>query len=539
MPANASTPSAEEQLLLELVNRLRTAPAGEFDTLIADAATGTGVQADITWALTYFGVDLVALEGQLAGLTAVAPLAWNAALATAAGAHTGLMAETDTQSHRIAGEASLGQRITAAGYDGWTVLYENVYAYAEDMVYGHAGFVIDWGYDDEDVTDGRLNAGWRDSGDGIQDPAGHRLALMTAALTEIGIAALAEADAATDVGPWLITQDMGTRSDYAAQLLGVVIDDQDGDQFYDIGEGLGGVTVTATGTAGIFVTETWDAGGYQMVLPAGSYTVTFSGGGLDGVIQASVTLGEENVKLDARADETAIARDLTGTAADEALWGGTGNDVLRGLGGNDSLYGGDGADTLEGGAGDDFLFGGASAADLRDLIYGGDGNDRAEGGSGNDALNGGAGHDTLSGGLGSDTLAGNSGNDLLSGMGGADLIYGNGGNDTLNGGYGYDRLNGGDGADLFFHQGVAGHGSDWVQDYDAAEGDLLATGLAGATAGQFQVNLATTPGAGAAEVAEAFVVYRPTGQILFALVDGAGQAGINLQIGAQVFDILI
>jgi Ca2+-binding RTX toxin-like protein len=540
MPASATTPSAEEQLLLELVNRLRTDPSGEFDALIADAAAETGVQANITRALAYFGVDLAALESQLAGLAAVAPLAWNTALAAAAETHTELMAETDTQSHRVTGEASLGQRITAAGYDGWTVLYETVYAYAEDMVYGHAGFVVDWGYDDEDLTGSSLNADWQDTGDGIQDPAGHRLALMTAALTEIGIAAVAESDAGTGVGPWLITQDMGTRSDYEARLLGVVIDDRDGDLFYDIGEGMGGVTVTATGTAGTFVTETWEAGGYQMVLPAGSYTVTFSGGGLPGVIQASITLGDENVKLDAQAAEAgdSAARDLTGTAAAEVLQGGAAGDALRGEGGNDTLYGGDGPDTLEGGAGDDFLFGGSTAADLRDVIYGGDGNDWAEGGSGNDALNGGAGSDTLSGGLGSDTLAGNSGADLLSGMGGADMIYGNAGNDTLNGGFGYDRMNGGDGADLFYHQGVAGHGSDWIQDYDAAEGDLLTTGIAGATAGQFHVNFATTTGAGAAEVAEAFVIYRPTGQILWALVDGAGQGGINLQIGGQVFDLL-
>jgi intracellular multiplication protein IcmB len=92
--------------------------------------------------------------------------------------------------------------------------------------------------------------------------------------------------------------------------------------------------------------------------------------------------------------------------------------------------------------------------------------------------------------------------------------------------------------DTFFHLGVFDHGSDWVQDYAAAEDDVLATGIAGATASQFQVNFATTAGAGAAGVAEAFVIYRPTGQILWALVDGAGQGQINLQIGGQVFDLL-
>ena len=40
------------------------------------------------------------------------------------------------------------------------------------------------------------------------------------------------------------------------------------------------------------------------------------------------------------------------------------------------------------------------------------------------------------------------------------------------------------------------------------------------------------------DIEEAFVIYRPTGQILWALVDGAGQDSINLQIGGDVFDLL-
>jgi Ca2+-binding RTX toxin-like protein len=117
-------------------------------------------------------------------------------------------------------------------------------------------------------------------------------------------------------------------------------------------------------------------------------------------------------------------------------------------------------------------------------------------------------------------------------------MFGGPGNDTLNGGWGFDRMNGGTGADRFFHVGVADHGSDWVQDYNAADGDVLVFGLAGATRAQFQINEANTPSAGSADVDEAFVVYRPTGQIMWALVDGMGQDSINVQIGGQVFDLL-
>ena len=117
-------------------------------------------------------------------------------------------------------------------------------------------------------------------------------------------------------------------------------------------------------------------------------------------------------------------------------------------------------------------------------------------------------------------------------------MFGNAGNDTLNGGFGYDRMNGGAGADSFYHQGVAGHASDWVQDYTAADGDMLTVGIAGATRAQFQINTTFTAGAGDAGVAEAFIIYRPTGQILWALVDGADDAVINANIGGAIFDLM-
>ena len=90
---------------------------------------------------------------------------------------------------------------------------------------------------------------------------------------------------------------------------------------------------------------------------------------------------------------------------------------------------------------------------------------------------------------------------------------------------------------------MLGHGSDWVQDYDAAEGDVLVFG-GPASADQFQVNFTHTENRETGErsgddgIEEAFVIYRPTGQILWALVDGGGEASINLQIGGEVFDLL-
>jgi Ca2+-binding RTX toxin-like protein len=241
------------------------------------------------------------------------------------------------------------------------------------------------------------------------------------------------------------------------------------------------------------------------------------------------------------------ADDLRGTPFDDVLRSGPGDDIIFGLGsndrllgeaGNDTLYGGDGTDTLIGGTGDDLIFGGTSASDLRDVIYGGGGNDTAYGGAGNDEIRGDEGNDLLFGDTGADTLIGGTGNDTLNGGALGDVLFGGDGDDFLNGGFGFDRLNGGLGADTFFHLGVADHGSDWIQDYSAAEGDVLQFGIAGARRDQFQINQAFTPSAGAADVAEAFVIYRPTGQIIWALVDGMGQQSINLRIGGEVFDLM-
>ncbi|MFV0513765.1 MAG: calcium-binding protein [Jhaorihella sp.] len=235
--------------------------------------------------------------------------------------------------------------------------------------------------------------------------------------------------------------------------------------------------------------------------------------------------------------------DLTGTEGPDALEGGDGDDRLVGLGGDDTLSGGDGADTINGGDGDDLIRGGATEADKRDVIYAGAGNDSVDGGHGNDEIFGQGGNDTLAGGFGADTVQGQDGDDVITGSAFGDIVFGGAGNDFVNGGFGHDLINGGSGADKFYHAGVEGHGSDWVQDYDAAEGDVLVFGGT-ARADQFQVNTTHTANketgerSGEDDVEEAFVIYRPTGQILWALVDGAGQAQINLQIDGEVFDLL-
>ncbi len=281
----------------------------------------------------------------------------------------------------------------------------------------------------------------------------------------------------------------------------------------------------------------------RIVAGFGSDTID-GGDGSDAVGFSGVLVG---ILVDLLAGRSVVASDVSmlvsiegaeGTEFADMLIGNSVSNHLQGAGGNDTIHGGDGSDILDGGTGDDFLFGGGSDIDLRDVVFGNDGNDFIDGGHGNDELHGGAGNDTLIGNHGADTLVGNEGNDSLIGSPGSDALFGGSGDDTLNGGFGVDRLNGGSGADAFFHLGIWDHGSDWIQDYSFVDGDTLMLGLTGAVVDDFQVNFSFTQGAGSDESAEAFVINRPTGQILWALIDGSDQAGVLLGIGGRTFDLL-
>jgi uncharacterized protein YkwD len=80
-------------------------------------------------------------------------------------------------------------------------------------------------------------------------------------------------------------------------LTGVVYNDANSNGRYDIGEGLGAVTVSTTG-AGVLSTVTNSAGGWALPADAGSYTVTCAGGGFSGTATAAVNVASSNVEVD-------------------------------------------------------------------------------------------------------------------------------------------------------------------------------------------------------------------------------------------------
>lgn len=337
---------------------------------------------------------------------------------------------------------------------------------------------------------------------------GHRENFLRANYSEIGIAQTIGAHNDYGSNTSAVTQMFGDRG--LTYLTGVVIDDADRDRFYDVGEGQGGVRITAFNSQNVAATSTWAAGGYSLALEPGKYTVVFEGGELDGRVEKTVTIRSSNVKLDIfedeaelevsepeptpptqppsqqSEDETLYGTDgndtIDGGPGKDKIYGGSGNDKMYGGLGNDKIYGGSGFDNMHGGTGvdvmhgglngdrlygngdadrmfgnngDDQLYGGSGNDQLYggghdDRLYGGDGNDRIEGDngqSGNDKMYGGTGFDNMHGGNGFDVMHGGINADRLYGNGNADRMFGNDGEDQLFGGWGDDLLNGGKGDD--------------------------------------------------------------------------------------------
>ena len=434
-------PTANEQYLVELINRGRANPTAE--------ATRYGIALNE-------GVP----SNETISTTPKQPLAINPFITDAARKHSQWMIDTDTFAHNettASGTTDPGQRMTNAGYafaGSWTwgenIAWNGTTADSIDAVAGtaqlHSDLFIDKDYPDR----------------------GHRTNLMNGAFREIGPGVVTGSfQGYTAV---MGTEDFGT-SGSSVFLTGVAYDDAavKKDNFYTPGEGLGGITVTATRTTDnqIFSTTTWASGGYSLALPAGTYNVVGSGGAIGGnVTYGNVTIGTQNVKKDftpAQADPFATISNgklrIVGTTGADTIaitfannaytitrntvastlsgTGVTGIDVFA-YDGNDYITLGAGVigTYVDAGAGNDYIVGG----DFADTITGGAGKDLVVGNLGDDRLNGNGGHDQLFGGAGKDRLYGGDGYDTLDGGPSTDRLWGNDGNNTYYGQGGDDYL---------------------------------------------------------------------------------------------------
>ncbi|WP_413719938.1 CAP domain-containing protein [Silicimonas sp. MF1-12-2] len=244
--------SPEEQLIVELINRARLDPADELTRQTDGFASG---------------VTTAPKEA----------LAVVSTLSHASREHSQDMDDRNFFAHTNPDGQSPADRAVEEGH-GSRYVGENI---------GWIGS-SSTGFDRQDRVEDHHGNLW--------DSDGHQQNFMSDNWSEIGIGY----DYGTHsglAGSTFVTEMFGDRGD--TYLTGVVIEDRDGDDFYDLGEGQGAVRITAEAADGtLYTTSTWDAGGYTLKLPPGTYRVTFEGGDLDAPYSTTVTIGSENVKLD-------------------------------------------------------------------------------------------------------------------------------------------------------------------------------------------------------------------------------------------------
>ena len=451
--------TAQEQLMLELVNRARMNPA-------AEAAR--------------FGIALN--QGLASGAISSAPkqvLAMNDLLVIAADSHSNWMVVNDQFTHQESASFPSGRtgttfssRMTAAGYGPITTPAENI------------AFV---------GQSGAINATTAIIGEhkGLFLSAGHRVNMLNDTFREVGIGqhvGLFREDGTT-YNASLVTQNFAL-GETKFFITGVLYNDtRTNDNFFTVGEQLAGRVVDGPG-----VSDTTGAGGgYELAfLAPGAQTIDFHvSPGVD--IQVVVNLGTSNVKVDVvngREIWTNASLTLTGGAVTEihalgiqsiALTGSAGSQKLFGNAGRNTLLGGDGNDRLDGGTGADRLLGQAGSDSYyvdhtRDVVdeTGGDGTDTVYSsltfslGDPRDAT-GDVENLRLTGKANINAL-GNALNNVLAGNAAANRLLGRSGDDLLSGGAGHDVLSGSTGADRFdFSAAVTAANSDRIVDFSHAD----------------------------------------------------------------------
>ena len=275
--ASIAAPTDYDQYMLELINRARSDPAAE--AVIYGIALNEGVPP----------ADTISTDPKQ-------PLAFSGYLNDAAQGHSQWMLDTDTFSNTGNGGSSARDRMESAGYSftalpagsgenlAWTGTTGPLGSLATRTEELHGNLFVDSGYPDR----------------------GHRTTIMNPDYKEIGVGVLSGVftSGGTDFNAAIVTTDFAfTAGD--SFLLGVVYYDTSGDNFYTPSEGYANVTITAVlqGSGTSFNVMTWNSGGYQLQLPAGTYDVTATHATLGEAVSNNVAIASSNVKLDFQPDD--------------------------------------------------------------------------------------------------------------------------------------------------------------------------------------------------------------------------------------------
>ncbi|EFL89547.1 CAP domain-containing protein [Ahrensia sp. R2A130] len=316
--------TAAEQYLIELINRARLDPQAEADRNV-------DLAGDINRFNT--GTDL--------GNHSRAPLAMNNALSNAAADHSQHMIAVDAFAHSGIGDGNPQSRANDAGYDPT----DNTPYVGENISRRGSSGNIDL----DNAIDSHHN--------GLVKSFGHWNNMLRDNYREIGVGQ--EAGQYTSGGrTWNgshLTEKFG--SDFSSTFLtGVFYNDADENNFYGIGEAIGGQFISVAGRGDVAAA----AGGYDITITGLSDWQTVSYANMN----VSVQLQGVNVKLDivnlsevhtstnivvqsGVAEVHLLGREdlsVTGGNAAEYIYGNSGANTINGAGGTDVMAGGKGND---------------------------------------------------------------------------------------------------------------------------------------------------------------------------------------------------
>ena len=260
-PVSTSTgpqPSAEEVRVIELINRARRDPLAELDRHPEVDDLNEGLEA-----------------GAIAE-TQKEPLAFNPNLMVAARGHSEWMLETNTFSHTGADGQTPQERIAQTEYGLPNASGENI------SVLGRSSL------DRVRAVDDHHNQ--------LFASPGHRATMLGEAFREVAGGEV--------MGPYTFEQgtlpsSMLTQK-YALNrsrvfITGVIYSDDNGNNFYDVGEGMENVVITVNGSAH----RAYDSGIYSVAVAGNStHRVTISGGRMPDAVEYEVEVMNRNIKLD-------------------------------------------------------------------------------------------------------------------------------------------------------------------------------------------------------------------------------------------------
>jgi hypothetical protein len=254
-------PTPEETLIVELMNRFRADPSAEADLIAPPSRTGGGI-------------DWKMFRDEMKALKPMPPVVFNLDLLDAARKHSYYMIHNGLTHDEVAGKvgfygAGPGDRVKLSGFKGggWA---ENAFAGSGGPLDSHQGFLIDGG---------------PGGTGGMQPGRGHRKN-MIGGYREVGPGGVPNGDRLS------VTHDFGARDNRMAG--GVVYIDVNGNNFYDVGEGVGQVTISASDGGAV---TTWKSGAYELDLKGQKdVTITAFIGGEK--FSKTFPSGKDNVKFD-------------------------------------------------------------------------------------------------------------------------------------------------------------------------------------------------------------------------------------------------